>query len=310
MGLGCAMRHNIYLGDCLELLEAVPPQSVDMVLCDLPYGVLNKGNPHAQWDRPLPMDKLWAHYRRVCKSNAAIVLFGQGMFTADLMKSNPQMWRYNLVWDKNRATGFLNANRQPLRYHEDILVFYSAPPVYHPQMEDLDGREPNHARGHGKHNETNRCYGDVKWINSTYTDKKFPRSIIKINAIHCGEDQSHATQKPVALLEYLIRTYTNEGDTVLDNCMGTGSTGVACVNTGRNFIGMEIGDEYYSTAFRRITEAEQRVDAEKSQMSLFFGGDGRWLTSTDAHDAAASATRASWISASGTSTTHTETPTP
>lgn len=234
------MNVSLYHGDCLELMSQIPDGSVDMVLCDLPYGVLNKGNPHAQWDKPLPMDKLWWHWKRVCKRNAAIVLFGQGMFSADLMKSSPKLWRYNLVWDKGRATGFLNANRMPLRYHEDILVFYAAPPVYHPQMEELNGREPNHAQGHGKHNEKNRCYGDVKRINPTYRDKKFPRSIIQIKAVHCGEEQSHATQKPVALLEYLIRTYTNEGDTVLDNCMGSGSTGVACVNTGRDFIGIEI----------------------------------------------------------------------
>ena len=186
-------------------MPEIPDRSIDMVLCDLPYGVLNKGNPNAQWDKPLPMDALWREYKRVCRENAAIVLFGQGMFTADLMKSNPDMWRYNLVWDKNRATGFLNANRMPLRYHEDILVFYEKLPTYHPQMEDLNGREPNHEQGHGEHEEKNSCYGDVKRINPTYSDKKFPRSIIRVNAVHCGEDQSHPTQKPVALLEWLIK---------------------------------------------------------------------------------------------------------
>ena len=256
-------------GDCLDLMREIPDGSVDMVLCDLPYGVLNRSNPHAQWDRPLPADALWAQYKRICKPNAAIVLFGQGMFTADLMKSNPKMWRYNLVWDKNRATGFLNANRQPLRYHEDNLVFYDKQPIYHPQMEGLNGREPNHAQGHGKHKEKNQCYGDVGRINPTYHDKKHPRSIVAINAVHCSEGQAHPTQKPVALMEYLIKTYTDPGDTVLDNCMGSGTTGVAAVNTKRDFIGMEISPEYFSVAQSRIDEAKSRMAFEEAQTSIF-----------------------------------------
>ena len=257
-----------YNADCMEVMREIPDHSVDMVLCDLPYGVLNKSNPHAQWDKPLPLDELWNHYRRVCKDNAAIVLFGQGMFTADLMKSNPGMWRYNLIWDKNRATGFLNANRMPLRYHEDIVVFYSALPTYHPQMEELNGREPNHSQGHGDHIEKNQCYGTMQRIDPTYYDKKFPRSIIRINAVHCSEDQCHPTQKAVPLLEYLIHTYTDDGDTVLDNTMGSGSTGVACVNTGRKFIGIEIDPDYYAVAQRRIAEAQERVAWERAQTQI------------------------------------------
>ncbi len=189
----------------------IPDGMADAVICDLPYGVLHRNNPNAQWDRMIPMEPLWEQYKRITKPNAAIVLFAQGMFTAQLMMSNPKMWRYNLVWDKGRATGFLNANRMPLRYHEDICVFYQKLPTYNPQMEDLNGREPNHPQGHGDHVEKNSCYGKVGRINPTYEDKKHPRSIITVKAVHCNEEQFHPTQKPVDLLRYLIRTYTNSG---------------------------------------------------------------------------------------------------
>ena len=246
-------------GDCLVEMQRIPDKSIDMVLCDLPYEVLNKSNKNAQWDRLLPFDKLWEQYERVIKDNGAIVLFAQGMFTARLMMSNPKLWRYNLVWDKCRATGFLNANRMPLRYHEDLCVFYKKLPTYYPQMEELNGREPNHPQGHGKHKEKNSCYGNINRINPTYTDKKHPRSIIKIKAVHCNEGQAHPTQKPVALLEYLIKTYSNEGDTILDNTMGSGSTMVACVNTKRNGIGIELDDNYFKIAQERVKQAQQQL---------------------------------------------------
>lgn len=253
---------ELYHGDCLVEMQKIADGSVDMILCDLPYGVLNKGNKSAGWDRLIPFEPLWKQYNRVIKDNGAIVLFAQGMFTAKLMMSNPKMWRYNLIWDKCRATGFLNANRMPLRYHEDICVFYKSLPTYNPQMEDLNGRERNHPQGHGNHSEKNQCYGNVKRINPTYEDKKHPRSIIKIKAIHCAEGQSHLTQKPVALMEYLIKTYTNEGELVLDNTMGSGSTGVACMNAGRDFIGIELDDGYFKIASDRIARAE-REKAER-----------------------------------------------
>ena len=233
-----------------------------MVLCDLPYQVLNKHNHNAQWDRMIPFEPLWAQYERIIKDNGAIVLFGSGMFTSDLMQSNRKLWRYNLIWDKGRATGFLNANRMPLRYHEDICVFYKSLPTYHPQMEDLNGREPNHPQGHGKHNEKNQCYGKVNRINPTYTDKKHPRSIINIKAVHCSEGQFHPTQKPVDLLRYLIRTYTNPEDVVLDNCAGSGSTCIASIREKRRWIGIEKDEEYYQIA-------KKRIEQELSQPTLF-----------------------------------------
>lgn len=250
---------TIYNEDCLEGMKRIDDKSIDAIICDLPYGVLHRNNPHAQWDRQIPFAPLWEQYERIIKDNGAIVLFGQGMFTSDLMQSNRKLWRYNLIWDKGRTTGFLNANRMPLRYHEDICVFYKSLPTYHPQMEDLNGREPNHPQGHGEHNEKNQCYGKVNRINPTYTNKKHPRSIINIKAIHCSEGQSHPTQKPVALLRYLIRTYTDSGGVILDNCMGSGTTAIAALREGRHFIGFELNTEYFEIAQKRIQQEQQQL---------------------------------------------------
>lgn len=184
------------------------------------------------------------------------------MFTAKLMTSNSKLWRYNLVWDKMRATGFLNAYKMPLRYHEDIAIFYKQLPTYNPQMEALNGRERSHPQGKGVHAETNRCYGDLnrkqlyepKYEN---LDKKFPRSIISIKREH-DNMQFHPTQKPVELLEYLIKTYTNRDDVVLDNCMGSGTTAIACLHTHRHFIGFETNKEYFDLSQERIRQELMR----------------------------------------------------
>lgn len=247
---------QLYHGDCLEIMPALADNSIDMVLTDLPYGVLNRSNKHAVWDKEIDIDALWEQWIRVCKPNAAIVLFGQGLFSAKLMMSRPKLWRYNLIWDKCRATGFLNANKMPLRYHEDILVFYRKLPIYNPQMEDLNGREKNHPQGHGAHREHNRCYGNIRRITPQIFDRKHPRSIIKIPKEHgCKEHALHPTQKPVALLEWLIKTYSNVGGVILDCTMGSGSTMVACVNTNRKGIGIELMQEYYDIAERRVKDA-------------------------------------------------------
>lgn len=244
-------------GNCLELMQDIPDGAVDMVLCDLPYGVLNKGNSHARWDSIIPFDALWQQLRRLTKESTAIVLFGQGMFTARLMMSNPEMWRYNLIWRKGgRASGFLNAKRQPLREHEDIVVFYRAQPTYNPQMQPCASHQRNHSRGNGAHKITNRCYGKFNEAADFISDEKYPRSILDFARPH---PQVHPTQKPVALLEWLIKTYTNPGETVLDATMGSGSTGVACVNTGRDFIGMELDEGYFNTACQRIRGAMEEI---------------------------------------------------
>lgn len=263
-------------GDCLVEMHRIHDKSVDMVLCDLPYEVLHKNNPYAQWDRKLPFDKLWEQYERVIKDNGAIVLFAQGMFTAELMTSNKKLWRYNLIWDKCRVTGFLNANRMPMRCHEDICVFYKSLPTYNPQY--TDGL-PNHSRGNGIHKETNNCYGKFKadYKGRTYESvprvestvpkgKKLPRSIISIKKEH-ESTVYHPTQKAVALLEYLIKTYSNEGDTILDNTMGSGSTMVACLNTNRNGIGIELNEEYFQIATQRVEETKKNLIQQ--QMKLF-----------------------------------------
>lgn len=248
---------KIYFGDCLELMDGIGDKSVDCILCDLPYEVLHKNNPHAQWDRIIPFEPLWEQYERIIKDNGAIILFAQGMFTARLMTSNPKLWRYNLVWDKQRVTGFLNANRMPMRCHEDICVFYKSLPTYNPQYTK---GEPNHSRGNGTHKETNQCYGKHKGTvydhvarsESTVPDgMKLPRSIISIRKEH-ESSVVHPTQKPVDLMRYLISTYTNEGDLVLDNCVGSGTTAVAAIKEKRHFIGMEKNEEYFNIAQRRI----------------------------------------------------------
>jgi site-specific DNA-methyltransferase (adenine-specific) len=243
-------------GDCLELIRQIPNKSVDMILCDLPYGQLNKKNPNAQWDCQIDAEKLWGEYKRITKPNSAICLFANGMFTADLMYSNKQIWKYNLIWDKVAKTGFLNAKKMPLRQHEDICVFYEKLPIYNPQMTKCEPHQRNHTKGNMKNPTKNQCYGDFVEVATIISDEKYPTSIISISKEHCNGKFFHPTQKPVALLEWLINTYTNEGMTVLDNTMGSGSTGVACVNTNRNFIGIELDTTYFEIAKNRIEKAK------------------------------------------------------
>ena len=250
---------NLICGDRFKYMPQIKDKSIDLILCDLPYGALNKNNLAAQWDRQLPLKPLWEQYERIVKPNGAIILFGQGMFTAQLMMSNPRMWRYNLVWDKCATTGFLNAKRMPLRAHEDILVFYRSLPTYNAQMTKCAPHKRNHSKGNMLNPQKNSCYGNFSETPTIISDEKFPKSIISIPKEHCVGKFFHPSQKPVKLLEWLIKTYTNEGDTVLDNCMGSGSTGVAAVNTGRDFVGMELCREYFSIAEKRIKEAETKI---------------------------------------------------
>ena len=237
-------------GNCLELMKDISDKSIDMILCDLPYGCLNKGK--AKWDIPIPFESLWEQYNRIIKDNGVIILFGQGIFTAQCIFSNKDNFRYTLVWDKVAKNGFLNANRIPLRQHEDIIVFYKKLPTYNPQMVKCEPHKRNHGKGRMLNHLVNNCYGNYLDLSTTISDKKFPSSIITISKEHCNGKFFHPTQKPVALLEYLIKTYTNENDLVLDNCMGSGSIGVACVNTNRNFIGIELDKNYFEIAKERI----------------------------------------------------------
>ena len=205
------------------------------------------------------MKPLWEQYRRVIKDNGAIVLFGQGKFSARLIIAAEDIFRYSLVWDKMRCTGFINANRMPLRQHEDILVFYKSLPTYNPQM----GKgEPSHPQGNGNHKETNNCYGSYKSLKTydkvarvepTRPGMKFPTSIIRIRKEH-ERTVLHPTQKSVELLRYLIRTYTNEGDLVLDNTAGSMSTAIAAIRENRRFVMIEKDPKYFEIGKKRIEE--------------------------------------------------------
>lgn len=248
--------NKIYNQDCLEGMIEIPDKSIDMICCDLPYGVLNKSNNSAKWDCTLPFEKLWLQYERIIKDDGAIVLFGQGVFSAKLMLSNEKLYRYSLIWEKDRPTGFLNSKRMPLRSHEDILVFYKKLGTYNPQMVYAPDSK-NHSVGKGVHKETNQCYGKMERIDETFiSDYKYPRSVVKIKKEHLCTGNEHPTQKPVELIEWLVRTYTNEGETVLDNCMGSGTTAIACKNTKRNFIGFELEKKYYDLAQNRLLNME------------------------------------------------------
>lgn len=245
--------YNLIQGDCLEEMSRLKDASIDMILCDLPYGVTAKN----KWDTIIPFEKLWEQYNRIIKDSGAVILFGQDKFTAKLVLSNEKYHRYNLVWNKVLPSGFLNANRMPLREHEDICVFYKKPPTYNPQKKKGN---PCHKKGTavGKMNDgnfNNDNYRDFKVI-ETEGDMKFPTSILTFPKPHPSVSV-HPTQKPIELLEYLIKTYTNDGELVLDNCMGSGSTGVACINTKRNFIGIELDDKYYNISKTRLQEAEK-----------------------------------------------------
>jgi site-specific DNA-methyltransferase (adenine-specific) len=236
---------TLYCGDCIDIMKQLPDKSVDMILCDLPYGVTNNES-----DIIIPFDSLWEQYERIITDNGAIVLFGQGIFFIDLVHSNRKLFRYDLVWDKVLTSGFLNAKGMPLRQHEQIAIFYKNPPTYNPQFTK---GEPSHSRGTVYKNKpiVNNNYGKFRAVDSDLSEDKYPTSIIAVQKPHPSK-AFHRTEKPVDLLEWLIKTYSNKGDLVLDNCMGSGSTGVACANTDRKFIGIELDEEYFQIAKARI----------------------------------------------------------
>ena len=240
-------------GDCLQLMSDIPDQSVDMILCDLPYGTTA-----CKWDTIIPFDALWKQYKRIIKDKGAIVLTASQPFTSALVMSNIKMFKYEWIWEKSRITGFPNSNRQPLRNYEDVLVFYDGQSIYNPQgvirkkvPKTIIRVKPKNDTVNAGENDGSLCNKYVQYF------ENYPRQIIKI----ASEGKTlHPTQKPVALMEYLIKTYTNEGDLVLDNCMGSGTTGVACENTGRSFIGIEQDEKYFKIAVDRITHQEKRND--------------------------------------------------
>lgn len=250
------MSVKLIQGDCLEVMKGIPAGSVDMILCDLPYGLT-----HCDWDIPLDMESMWAGYKRIIKDHGAILLFSIQPFTTDLIQSNREMFRYEIIWQKTQPSGFLNAKRMPLRNHENIVVFYKRLPTYNPQKRKVQSKQIGRKKSNGTKAQQYNDYiiGKYEWVE---TGERMPTDVVTFSnwngALFGKTDNAtkHPTQKPVPLLEYLIKTYTNEGDTVLDNCMGSGSTGVACVNTNRNFIGIELDPEYFKIAERRIAEAQ------------------------------------------------------
>ena len=232
-------------GDCLELMKDIPDDSVDMVLTDPPYGTTA-----CKWDSIIPFEPMWEQLRRIIKPNGAIVLFGSQPFTSALVMSNPKMFKYDWVWNKRMATGFLDAKKRPLKVHENILVFYEKLPKYNPIF--TNGKPYTRPEPTKLFNGYRQDL--LKVATTNVSGKRYPKTIIDIsNANQRGK--VHPTQKPVALLEYLIKTYTNEGETVLDFTMGSGSTGVAAKNLNRNFIGIELDEEYFEIAKKRIEEA-------------------------------------------------------
>lgn len=236
--------YELWHGDCLELMKNIQKKSIDCIIANLPFGLTR-----CNWDIIIPFEPLWEQYNRIIKDNGAIVLFGTEPFSSHLRLSNLKNYKYDWIWDKVKGTGFLNAKRQPMRNHELISVFYKKQCTYNPQKTYGHKRKKSYKR---KELQT-EVYGQTKNNNTYESTERYPRSI-QVFSTDTQKSSLHPTQKPVALLEYLIKTYTNEGDTVLDNTMGSGSTGVACVNTNRRFIGIELEQNYFDIAEKRIEE--------------------------------------------------------
>lgn len=248
---------ELWLGDCLEVMKSIPDGSVDMILCDLPYGTTA-----CKWDTVIPFEPLWAQYRRVAKRNAAIVLTASQPFTSALGASNLPELRYQWYWRKSRATGHLNAKKMPMKDVEDVLVFYRAPPTYAPQgtraVSLTVANSASHIARGITADATSVVTGGITRKEYEQTVSGYPRQVIDIPS---EGGTVHPTQKPVALMEYLIRTYTHEGETVLDNCAGSFTTGVACLNTGRRFIGIELDDGYFMIGSDRMAKRQAELDA-------------------------------------------------
>ena len=242
---------NLYQGDCLELMKDIPDGCIDMILCDLPYGTTN-----CAWDCVIPFKPLWYQYERIIRDDGAICLFGQEPFSSELRLSNIKFYRYDWIWKKPYGANFLIIKKQPFRVHETISVFSKKPANTSPEVMRyfpiMREGTPYKTKDEKFRDPTSTVRKTIKRIPIANSGERYPESILAFNFDHY---KYHSAQKPVALLEYLIKTYTRAGEIVLDNCMGSGSTGVACVQTGRKFIGMELTDEYFEIAKRRIADA-------------------------------------------------------
>jgi len=248
-----SMAAQILIGDCLKILPELSDGSVDMVMVDPPYGTTQ-----CAWDSVIPLEAMWDQLRRIVKPEGAMVFTASQPFTTVLIASNMEMFRYEWIWEKNKASGHLNAKKMPMKNHENVLVFYRKPPVYNPQK--TDGHEP---MNYAVRKTTTEVYGAQRaTVSDAGTTLRYPKTVLSIPVVNNDSGgRHHPTQKPVALMEYLIRTYTNEGETVLDFAMGSGTTGVACVNSQRNFIGIEKDAAYAVIAQKRIDVAEDKAAA-------------------------------------------------
>jgi site-specific DNA-methyltransferase (adenine-specific) len=241
---------KLMMGDCLERMKEIPDGSVDMVLADPPYGTTA-----CKWDSIIPLEPMWKQLKRVIKPNGAIVMTASQPFTTTLISSNMKMFKYCWVWEKSNPSNIVNAKRMVMKWHEDVCVFYSKQPTYNPQK--TKGR-PNHSTGIANGKRSNQSVHNPNLLKvDDYSGVKHPKSIVKVSNPRIKGQ--HPTQKPVALMEYLIKTYTNEGETVLDFTMGSGTTGVACANLNRKFIGIELDDIYFEIAKERIEKAQQQT---------------------------------------------------
>lgn len=250
--------NKIYNQDCLEGMKYIDDKSIDMILCDLPYGTTK-----CKWDTIIPFDKLWEQYNRIIKDNGAIILFGTEPFSSNLRISNIKYFRYDWIWEKDRHANFLFANKQPLKKHENICVFYKKQPTYNPQM--TKGK-PNH-KMFSKDDEIKTQYKElmnqeVDLTQNKQDGLKYPSTVQFFKCLSRGVN-IHPTQKPLDLCEYLIKTYTNEGDLVLDNCMGSGTTAIACINTNRKYIGFEKEEKYWQLANERIEKLNKEGSLTK-----------------------------------------------
>lgn len=252
--------NRVIEADCLQIMKQLPDNSIDMVLCDLPYGTTQN-----KWDSVIPLDQLWKEYKRIVKPNGAIVLTSQGIFTANLIVSNPKMFKYKWVWEKSKSTNFLNAKKQPLRKHEDVCVFYSKQPVYNPQM--VEG-EP-YDKGMRK-DQLSGSYGDFHSVHVQSDGMRYPTDIVYFKTSESEGEVIHPTQKPVSLGRYFVRTYTNPGAVVLDNTSGSGSFLVAALLEGRNFVGIEKNADvalFKKDAIDYIKASEKRLQDAWNSMN-------------------------------------------
>ena len=240
-------------GDCLEIMKDIPDKSIDAIICDLPYGTTA-----CKWDTIIPFQPLWEQYERIIKPNGVIVLTASQPFTSALVMSNPKLFRYEWIWIKNRGSNFALANKMPIKEHESVLIFYKKLPNYNPIKQQRAESGKERVKTIINPSTASENYGGiVLQEGKIYDELRFPSSWQKFNC----EVGLHPTQKPVALMEYLIKTYTNENDVILDNCMGSGTCGVAAVNLNRNFIGIEMDEHYFEIAENRINEAKQTLFA-------------------------------------------------